>query len=198
MSWPGMFLGCFVLGFALSVLSFALSVIGVHFHFHLPFTTEFHGPHVHLGPVSAHASVSGMSPINFPTLMVFLAWFGGTGYLLTSEFRWLAVPALSAAVLAGIAGSAIIFWLMARVLWSPHENMQSVDYQMVGVLGQISHAIREGGTGELVYSHGGTRHSCAVRSADGTSIDKGEEVVVTAYERGIAYVRRWDDLAESR
>ena len=197
MSWPGLFLGCFVFGFALSVLSFALSVIGVHFHFHLPFTTEFHGPHLHLGPASAHAMGGGVSPVNFPTLMVFLAWFGGTGYLLTSEFRWLVVPALSVAVLAGIAGSAIIFWLMARVLWSPYENMQSVDYQMVGVLGQISHAVREGGTGELVYSHGGTRHSCAVRSADGTSINKGEEVVVTAYERGIAYVRRWDDLAES-
>jgi len=191
MTWPGIFLGCFIVGFALSVLSFASNAVGVHFHVHVPFMHDIHGAHLHLG----QAPSSGVSFINFPTMMVFLAWFGGTGYLLTSEFRWLAVPALGVATLAGLAGSAIIFWLMARVLWSPHENMQSVDYQMVGVLGQVSRAIREGGTGELVYSRGGARHSCAVRSADGTPIDKGAEVVVTVYERGIAYVRRWDDLA---
>ena len=54
---------------------------------------------------------------------------------------------------------------------------------------------RDGGTGELIYAHGGTRHSCGARSADGGAIERGAEVVVTAYDRGIAYVRRWDDLA---
>jgi membrane-bound ClpP family serine protease len=194
MSWPGVFLGCFVVGFVLSVLAVALTAVGLHIHFHVPFVSHPHVPHVHLGDVAA----AGVAPINFATLTAFLAWFGGTGYLLTSEFRWLTVPALLAAAVAGVGGSAIVFWLMARVLWSPHENMQSVDYRMVGVLGQISHSIRAEGTGELVYSRGGSRHSCAARSADGTAIDKGEEVVVTAYERGVAYVRRWDDLAEGR
>jgi hypothetical protein len=62
------------------------------------------------------------------------------------------------------------------------------------VLGRVGHSIRAGGTGELIYSHGGTRHSCGARSADGSAIENGAEVVVTAYDRGIAYVRRWDDL----
>ena len=88
-----------------------------------------------------------------------------------------------------------MFWVMARILWSPHENMLSADYRMVGVLGRLSLSIRDGGTGELIYSHDGTRHSCGARSADGSAIEKGVEVVVTAYDRGIAYVRRWDDLA---
>jgi hypothetical protein len=84
---------------------------------------------------------------------------------------------------------------MVRVLWSPNENMQSADYRMVGVLGRVGHPIRESGTGELIYSLGGSRHSCGARSADGRAIAKGTEVVVTAYDRGIAYVRCWDDLA---
>ena len=87
---------------------------------------------------------------------------------------------------------------MAKVLWSPNENMQSADYYMVGVLGRLSQPIREGGIGELIYSHGGARKSCGARSPDGRAIEKGAEVVVTDYERGIASVRRWTDLAADR
>jgi hypothetical protein len=196
MNWPALFLGCFVLGFVLSVLSFALSPLRVHLHLHLPF--GHHVPHLHAhvphGGAAGHAA-SGVSPLNFATLMAFLAWFGGTGYLLTSQFRWLTVPALVMATLAGGVGACAVFWVMARVLWSPDEMMQSADYRMVGVLGRIGHSIRAGGTGELIYVHGGTRHSCAARSADGRAIGNGVEVVVTAYDRGVAYVRPWDELA---
>ena len=193
MNWPTIFLGCFVVGFVLSALSFALSAIALNFHIHVPFVHHLHVPHAHVGHLDH--GIGGVSPINFATIMAFLAWFGGTGYLMTSQFRWLTIPALVMATGAGATGSAIMFWFMAHILWSPHENMRSADYRMVGVLGRLSLPIRAGGTGELIYSHGGTRHSCGARSADGSAIEKGVEVVVTAYDRGIGYVRRWDDLA---
>ncbi|MEP7310298.1 MAG: hypothetical protein ABJA98_32745 [Acidobacteriota bacterium] len=191
MNWPAFFLGCFVVGFALSALSLALSPLRLHVHVHLPFVHHLAVPHVHAGSAGAGA----IGPVNFATVMAFLAWFGGTGFLLTSQLRWLVLPALVLATLSGGVGAFAVFWVMAHVLWSPDENMQSADYQMVGVLGRIGHSIRAGGTGELIYSHAGTRHSCGARSADGLAIPRGEEVVVTAYDRGIAYVRRWDDLA---
>jgi membrane protein implicated in regulation of membrane protease activity len=191
MNWPAIFLGCFVVSFVLSALSFALSAIHLHFHVHVPFAHHLQVRH----GLASHGGHDGVSPSNFATSMAFLAWFGGTGYLLTSEFRWLAIPALTLATIAGGIGAFAVFWVMAHVLWSPDENMQSADYQMVGVLGRIGHSIRDGGTGELIYSHGGTRHSCGARSADGRAIENGAEVVVTAYDRGIAHVRRWDELA---
>ena len=86
MNWPAMFLGCFVVGFVLSALSFALSAVHLHFHVHVPFAHHLHLPHGHAG----QGGQSGVAPLNFATVMAFLAWFGGTGYLLTSEFRWLA------------------------------------------------------------------------------------------------------------
>jgi membrane protein implicated in regulation of membrane protease activity len=181
MNWPQLFLACFLIGFLLSVLSFALGAVNVHVHMHLPFLHHAHVPHGHV------------ESFNFATLMAFLAWFGGTGYLLTSRFGWWAIPSIAAAVAAGLIGASIVFWVMAHVLWSPHENMQSADYQMVGVLGRLSNPIREGGTGEIVYAHGGTRHSCGARSADGQAIEKGQEVLITAYDRGIAYVKRWEE-----
>jgi hypothetical protein len=189
MNWPTIFLGCFVIGFVLSALSFAFGIIDMHVHF--PWET-----HMHVGP--AHAGhMHGLGPINFATLTAFVAWFGGAGYLLTTQFRWLTVPALVAAVPVGLAGAAIVFLLMAKVLWSPHENMMTADYDMVGVLGRLTQPIRAGGIGELIYTQGGTRKSCGARSDDGTAMDKGTEVVVTAYDRGIASVRRWSDLADS-
>jgi len=66
---------------------------------------------------------------------------------------------------------------------------------MVGVLGKLSVRIREGGTGEMIYSQAGTRRVCAARSEDGSAILKGTEVVVTRYERGVAYVRCWSELS---
>jgi membrane protein implicated in regulation of membrane protease activity len=190
MNLPSIFLGCFVIGFVLSALSFAFGLVDAHVHF--PWETHVdlggvHGPHAHT-----------VGPINFATLCAFLAWSGGTGYLLTTEFRWLALPALAGSAVAGTIGAAIVFWLMAKVLWSPYENMQSADYELVGTLGTLTQPIRAGGIGELVYVQGGSRKSCGARSADGAAIDKGSEVVVTEYERGIALVRRWSDLAAEK
>lgn len=188
MNWPAIFLGCFVIGFVLSALSFAFGAMHAHFHVDLPWGHHAHGHAFHAG------DAGGIGPINTATLTAFLAWFGGTGYLLTTEARWMVLPAIILSLAVGLAGAAIVFWIMARVLWSPTEQMRSADYEMAGVLGRLSQPIREGGIGELVYSHGGGRKSCGARSADGKAIDKGAEVVVTGYERGIATVRRWTDL----
>jgi hypothetical protein len=63
------------------------------------------------------------------------------------------------------------------------------------VLGKLSVPIRERGTGELIYSQAGTRRVCGARSEDGSAIAKGTEVVVTRYEKGIAYVRLWSEMS---
>ena len=39
------------------------------------------------------------------------------------------------------------------------------------------------------------RLSCGARSEEGAAVERGREVVVTRFERGIAYVRGWDELA---
>jgi hypothetical protein len=192
MSWPAIFLGCFVFGFVFSVLSFALGAVGLQFHGHAPFV---HHPHLlHHTP----AANAGISPFNFATLMAFLAWFGGTGYLLTARFGWLVLPALGIGVVAGVIGATIVFWVMARVLWSPNENMKIADARVVGALGRVNQTIRDNGIGEVIYSSGGVRRSCGARSADGVAIPKGTEVVITGYERGIASVRRYEDLAAGK
>ena len=136
-----------------------------------------------------------MAVINFGTISTFLAWFGGVGYLLTRHSSLFALGALGLALAAGLIGATMVFMFVSRVLMKHDKSMDPADYEMVGVLGRICSSVREGGTGELIYSQDGTRKVSGARSEDGTAIAKGTEVVVTRYEKGIAYVRPWDELA---
>jgi membrane protein implicated in regulation of membrane protease activity len=195
MAWADFYLVCFVVGLAFSLLS--LIAGGSRWHLHLPHF-HVHGAHlpVHGGALHADGGHgSHMSPFNFVTVTAFLAWFGGAGYLLTRYSGLWFVIAMGLAMLCGLAGAAIIFMFLTRVLISHEEVMHPADYDMVGVLGSVSSPIRAGGTGELIYSQAGTRRSCGVRAEDGAAIEKGTEVVVIRYQRGIAYVRRWTELA---
>jgi hypothetical protein len=144
---------------------------------------------------SARVGGGSVSPFNPPTIAAFLAWFGGTGYLLTRYSALWVGFALLIAVGVGLVGGAIVFVFMAKVLMSEEEDMDPADYEMVGVLGKLCVPIREGGTGELLYSQMGTRRVCGARSEEGSAITKGSEVVVTRYEKGIAYVRLWSEMS---
>jgi len=200
MTWADFYLVCFVVGFFLSVVMFLAG--GLHFphvHTHMPGShgagLHGHGVGAH-SPTTAHPGSGGdISPFNLITLTAFLAWFGGTGYLLARHSTMWFLSALLISVLAGIGGAAIIYLFLSRVLSSPEEALDPADFEMVGVLGKLSVRISDGGTGELIYSQAGTRRVCGARSEDGSPILKGTEVVVTRYERGIAYVRRWSEIS---
>ena len=198
MTWADFYLVCFVVGFFLSLLMFLGGGARLHlphFHLHLPGVSG-HGT-APPGGVGIKAGLDGgqISPFNLISCTAFLAWFGGTGFLLTRHSTMWFFTALLISILSGIGGAAIIYLFLARVLSSPNEELEAADFDMVGVLGKLSVRIREGGTGELIYSQGGTRRVCAARAEDGSAILKGTEVVVTRFERGIAYVRCWSELA---
>lgn len=197
MTWADFYLVCFVIGFFLSVLIFAFGGARMHFpHAHVPgLHGNGAGVHAHAGGVNARVHGAQISPFNLITLTAFLAWFGGTGFLLARHSTMWFFTALIVSLLAGTGGAAIIYLFLSRVLTSPDECLDAADFEMVGVLGKLSVRIREGGTGELVYSQAGTRRVCAARSETDSAIPKSTEVVVTRYEGGIAYVRPWSEMA---
>jgi hypothetical protein len=213
MTWADFYLTCFAVGFAFSLISFLGGGTRWHFHLHLPHG----GGHVPMGGngVGAHAPVAGhapvapgtsaplaraaqttsVSPFNFVTFTAFLAWFGGTGYLLTRYSSLWFLLGLGIALASGVVGGGIVFLFLGKVLSSDEESMDPADYDMVGVLGRTSIPIRAGGTGEIIYSQAGTRRTCGARSEDGVAIAKGVEIVVTRYDKGIAYVRLWTEMS---
>jgi hypothetical protein len=211
MTWSDFYLICFAVGFLFSFVSFIAGGLRLHVHIpHLPHG-GVGGGHFDLGHApGAHAPAghgagadagghpqhtAHVSPFNFVTLTAFLAWFGGTGYLITRfSSVWFALGLLLA-MGAGLVGAGIVFLFMSRVLLSHEENMRAADYEMVGVLGRTSLPIREGGTGEIIYSQAGTRRTCGARSEDGGAIAKGVDVVVMRYDKGIAYVQLWEEMS---
>ena len=197
MTWSDFYLICFAIGFLFSLLSFIMG--GLHLHGHWQHAHGFggHAP-AHSIPAarggSRGAGRSVVSPFNFFTIAIFLAWFGGTGYLLSRYSTVVFLLGLFLSTIVGLIGASIVFVFLARVLANPEADMDQADYEMVGVVGRVSSPIREGGTGEIIFSQAGTRRCCGARSDTGAPLAKDSEVVVARYERGIAYVRPWDEF----
>jgi hypothetical protein len=204
MTWSSFYLICFVVGFAISLLSFLAGNLRWHLP-HLPHAGHGALPHLHgsgsggnAGAGHAHGHSHQASPFSLATLAAFLAWFGGAGYLLSRFSTLWSLVGFALAVFAGLLGGGIIFLFLNRVLTSEEENLDPADFEMAGVLGRVSVSIREGGTGEIIYSQAGTRRTCGARSENNVAIAKASEVMVTRYEKGIAYVRLWSEMSADK
>jgi hypothetical protein len=193
--WNTLYLTCFGVVLVLTILAF---VTGAG-HFHIGHLHMGHG-HLHTGHGhfgNGPTSGQGISPFNGFTIVAFLCWFGGSGYLLHRYSPFLAPLVLGFALVSGVAGGSLIFWFMARVLMPMEHTLEAADTEMTGVIGKLSGAVPALGVGEIVFAQNGSRRSCAVRSDDGTAIERETEVIVMRYERGIAYVRRWAEFEGS-
>ena len=196
MSWIDFYLVCLIVGLSLASLSLFLGL----FHIDLPGTKwdfltggHLHGNALLPGHGPSGGAMSGHpSAANFSTAMAFLVWFGGAGALLAASVHlrpWLALPAAS---VSGVFGAWLVHLFVARVLLGRDHSMRRHEYALPGTLAMLTLAIREGGTGEIGYVQGGTRKSAAARAEEPGPIPLGAEVIVTRYEDGIAYVRRFD------
>lgn len=203
MTWPDIFLLCFAIGVLWSVATLLLG--GVHFgHFHghaghaHAHVGQAHGPAIFKGvKVAPHKGSAGWigSMLNPSSSAVFLAWFGGIGYVLTRHSGLALAIDLVIALVVGLIGA----WFLAsflRFLQAREKPLDPSDYEMVGILGQVSAAIRKDGVGEVIYLRDGARRPLPARSADQIEIRRGEEVIVTRYEQGIAYVRTWEAMTQ--
>ena len=205
MTWSDFYLFCFLVGFSLSVLSFLAGAIHIHlpFRLHLPFHGGHHAGGLHAGG-HAHgaSSAEGASPhadghfswFNASTLLAFLAWFGGAGYILTKYSNLVAIASLGLATLAGLVSGSIVFKFMVKLMHSNETQLNEADYRVEGSLCTVTMPIRANGTGEVVFLLGGVRRSAGARTDDGKPIEKGAEVVIERHENGIAYVKRWDEF----
>jgi hypothetical protein len=214
------FVFCFVFGVATSLLSLALGALqggggdgghavgGDHGGLHLGGEGggEGAGAHAigHAGGASggedlhvdlAEGQSGQVSPFNLQTITTFLAFFGGSGWVLYSSVGLAPALALIAATVIGVAGGAVVFLFLVKVLLASQRFMDPVSSRMEGTVARVSMAIRADGTGEIVFSRDGTRRSEGARSATGVTITAGTEVVIVRYERGLAYVEPWASYA---
>jgi len=200
MIWSDFYLFCFIFGFSLSVLSFFAGAVHIHLPFKMPM--PFHGAS-HVGATSPHGgiakSASSHSPghiswFNASTVMAFLAWFGGIGYILSAHSHLVGVIALAFAIAGGVSASWVVFRFMVKLMNTESSHLKDQDYRHEGLVCTVSMPVRENGTGEIIYLQNGVRRSAGARSCNGKPLEKGAEVVIERYENGVAYVHRWEEF----
>jgi membrane protein implicated in regulation of membrane protease activity len=215
-----MYVVCFLAGVALSALSFIsglhhFSFFGHHHvlgrgHAHHLFRGHAHQGHGHVqaqahahGQASAQANANAQgdapasasthtSSINLAAMTAFLAWFGGAGIVLQQMTHWVSGIVMVSSVLIGIAGGAVVNRFTNTLAGDDQPLLPAV---RVGLPATVTSPIRAGGTGEIVYALGGTRQTSGARCEDGAAIGKGQTVVITRYEKGIAYVSTFEELS---
>jgi len=188
MTLSTLFLICFLVGLGVSAVSLFSSFLHLHhggFHFH------------HHGGGGSHSLVKNGSELfgslfNLAAITMFLAWFGGIGLLLGETTRLAAVPVALIAGGAGFAGAVALMRILQAMRRREHP-LQPI--QLVGTIGKLTIPIREGGTGEIVYTVDGRRRCSGARSDDTKRpIARDTEVVITRYDKGIAYVCEFDRM----
>jgi membrane protein implicated in regulation of membrane protease activity len=196
MSWSDIYLLCFIVGFALSVLSFLAGAVHIHlpFKMHLPFHFGSHGHGDAIAKGGSSGGGAHVSWFNASSAMAFLAWFGGVGYILATRSTLEAFIALAIAVSAGLLAAFVVFKFMVKLMNAESSHLKEEDYRYEGLVGTVTIPIRTNGTGEIVFLQGGVRRSTGARSHDGQPLEKGAEVVTERYENGIAYVHRYDEF----
>ena len=205
MSWTNLFLLSFSFGAIWSLATLLLgSFHGSHGH-HAGPLSHSHGIGSARGPIS-QAHGAGHNPnrvldgwmgilLSPSAAALFLTWFGATGFLLVRHSSFSLVLALGIAIAVGVVGACLVA-LFIRYLQSHEQPLDPLDYQMIGLLGRVSSPIRRDGVGELVYLRNGARTPLPARSDDGLAIERGVEVIVTRFAKGIAYVRTWDAMTQ--
>ncbi len=208
------YLVCFIVGFVLTLLSFLLGAH--HFGDVNAHVDVGHAGDLDLGPAHADlghgggvsveggdssagdlASAAHVSPFNFSTIMAFITWFGGAGYILRVYSGLAAFLGLLVALLAGLFGGSVVFYYLARILIPGQTQMDPTEYYMPGTIARVTSTIHGRGAGEIVYSQGGYRKTAGARSATGETIPRETEVVIVSYEKGLAYVQSWDSYMKN-
>lgn len=138
-----------------------------------------------------------MHMFNTSSILAFLTWFGGAGYLFMTHQHWPAVLAAVAAMPIGLAGAALIAFIFAKLKAGSRYRSAEADAPE-GKLGMVTVSLPENGVGEIVFSQEGVRRSEAARGLNGQPVPKGTEVLILDYEDGIAIVEPWQRVMAER
>jgi hypothetical protein len=187
MNWGDFYVASIGVGIGLLAVSFALGWLHAFGASEHAFGSTDHalGDHSPL-PVRAFGVL-----FQIGLLAPFCIWFGAFGYFLSRRGAAPSWVVLLAACAAGALGAAIPRWFVRNVLAKRDHRLPHAPSPR-GSLAIVTHTVRPDGTGEIQIAGQGRRWLPA-RSADRRRLDRGAEVVVIDYVRGVAEVALLDD-----
>ncbi len=138
MNWETFYLVCFVVGFAYTAFSF----LERHAERSFAYPASFSCRARRRASRRWRAWARAFGFFNPMTISVFLAWFGGTGYLLVHLRHIWVFAGLLFSTLSGLVGAGVVFVFAAKYLMAHESSLDPMDFEMVGVLGKVSGNIR--------------------------------------------------------
>ncbi len=188
-----LFLVCFLVGLSMTALSLVMGMGhfgGIHLGHGGAAHALGHGGTAH-GNSATDTPTLSSGFLNFTTVMTFVTWFGGVGYLLSQYTALGGAVSLVVATASGIGGGSIVALFITRVLEKGQTEVLEADYRMPGTAAHVTSTIYPGYAGEITYALAGSTQTSAARSVSNEEIPRGTEVVVLKYERAVAYVETW-------
>lgn len=135
-----------------------------------------------------------LNGLNIYSILLCLFVLGLLGYLLHNFTNVGATVAILLPLALGAGAGIGLGNTVSRAFRTSEASLLGAETsRLEGRLGTVSMTIREGSTGEIIFTtKAGTRQSVGARSGDGQTIPMGEEVVILGYHDGIASVQTWD------
>src|SRR5688572_13730844 len=66
--------------------------------------------------IGGHHDHDGLGPFNLSTILGFVAWFGGIGYLVKNGLDGPVILSIIAAILGGLAGAVVVYTLLVKLI----------------------------------------------------------------------------------
>jgi hypothetical protein len=150
----------------------------------------------HGGDAGDHGFFHGL--FNVSSILAFITWFGGFGYVARNGLGVWAPLAVGFGLLGGLVAAVIVSWFVLKILRESDTEMDPSTWDQVGVIARVSSSIRSNGYGEIVYEQHGTRQVASAKGSSEMAIPRDTEVVILRVERGVAIVEPFEELLRSR
>jgi hypothetical protein len=146
-------------------------------------------------PLGAPPPTTPSVRFSTPVVSAFASTFGAVGYLLTRPGRMgLAAGTTVALIVGTIAGAFAVRLVRRAAAFVPEHDLDDPRYVLQGHVATVTAPIGRAGEGEIAYVVEGTRHTVRARGLDGSTADRGVEVVIERIEDGVAYVEPWVEV----
>ncbi len=146
-------------------------------------------------PLGATPSSTPSVRFSTPVVSAFATTFGAVGYLLTRPGRMDAAAGTIVALLVGTLAGAFAVRLVRRAAaFVPEHDPDDPRYVLQGHVATVTAPIGRSGDGEITYVVEGTRHTLRARGLDGSTAERGVEVVIERIEDNVAYVEPWVEV----
>ncbi len=129
-----------------------------------------------------------ISPLSPATISIFLATFGGVGIILTSLFRVNLYVSLPASAGAGIGVSALMMFIFYHLFTRVQASSEARAMDAIGLTGEVTVPVPEGGVGEVAYILRGARLVSAARSQAGKAVPRHTAVRIVRQIGNTLYV----------